>query len=365
MKNEKKRIVVMGGSFNPPTVAHFQLMQVAINVLDAWRGFFVPVSDAYLRRKMRGCHPPVVLSPEVRVRMLWAMCTDDRMRVCEKEIGTVEARTMPTLVELQAEYPDAELYFLLGSDKLELLRLLTRKWGFLDLFKVALFARDEESIADVLAADDVLSPHLHRIVLLPQPAGTDIVSSSWVRERMLAGEPCAELLCTDVWKLFREFRPDDFPDTIERFKGDYEFLSNRFACPFVWEGLQYENAEAAFQSSRCSDERERKAFCRCAADKAAMKGREILPPAGWENERLAIMTSILSAKFQQNPPLMQRLKATGNLLLINGNSKGETFWGVDLYTWLGENNLGKILMKIRNENHEIYHRNIERNGSEA
>lgn len=113
----------MGGSFNPPTLAHYTLMREAIDALDAWRGIFVPVSDAYLKRKMRRCHPPVVLSPEMRVRMLQSMCVDSRMIVCDKEIGTVEARTMPTLMELQEEYPDAELYFLLGSDKLDLLHI--------------------------------------------------------------------------------------------------------------------------------------------------------------------------------------------------------------------------------------------------
>ena len=48
----KTKIVVMGGSFNPPTVAHFKLMKAAIDAIDASIGFFVPVSDAYLKRKM-------------------------------------------------------------------------------------------------------------------------------------------------------------------------------------------------------------------------------------------------------------------------------------------------------------------------
>ena len=49
---EGKRIVVMGGSFNPPTLAHYKLMKEAIDALNADIGFFVPVSDAYLKRKM-------------------------------------------------------------------------------------------------------------------------------------------------------------------------------------------------------------------------------------------------------------------------------------------------------------------------
>lgn len=44
-----KKIVIMGGSFNPPTLAHYMLMKYAINAINAECGYFVPVSDAYLR----------------------------------------------------------------------------------------------------------------------------------------------------------------------------------------------------------------------------------------------------------------------------------------------------------------------------
>lgn len=349
MIKERKRIVVMGGSFNPPTLAHHRLMREAIDALDAANGIFVPVSDAYLKRKMRHSHPPVVLSPEMRVRMLQSMCTDNRMIVCEKEIGTVEARTIPTLIELQKEYPDAEIYFLMGADKLELLAHLTEKRDFLKSFKVALYSRTKAGIEDILTGYEVLSQYLHRIVVLPQPEGTDAISSSRIRERMLAGESCQDMLCPGVWDLFKGFHPVDFPDMIDRFKGEYDYLSNRYACKFVWQGLRYGNAEAAFQSSKCTDETRRKVFCNCSADKAALKGKDIVPASGWENERLDIMESILTAKFEQNPCLMKRLLETGNTFLINGNSKQETFWGIDLYSWQGENNLGEILMTIRDK----------------
>lgn len=45
MKNVE-RIVVMGGSFNPPTIAHYKLMKDAMSVVKAGLGYFVPVSDA-------------------------------------------------------------------------------------------------------------------------------------------------------------------------------------------------------------------------------------------------------------------------------------------------------------------------------
>ena len=51
MQKCKQRIVVLGGSFNPPTIAHYRLMKEAVDALGADLGFFVPVSDDYLKRK--------------------------------------------------------------------------------------------------------------------------------------------------------------------------------------------------------------------------------------------------------------------------------------------------------------------------
>jgi len=349
MKKESKRIIVMGGSFNPPTLAHYRLMKEAIDALDADIGFFVPVSDAYLKRKMRHSHPPVVMPPELRVKMLQTMCTDKRMAVCEKEIGTIEPRTIPTLVALQEEYPDAEIYFLMGADKLKLLVHMTEKRDFLTMFKVVLYSRENGMIENTLKSDDVLSPYLNRIVTLPQPDGTETISSSVIRNRMLSGVSCQDMLYPGVWELFKGFTVADFPDMIDKFKGEYDFLSNRFHWRFEWQGLVYGSAEAAFQASKCADESERKIFAGCSPDKAVLKGREIVPSTDWEEARLDIMESIIRAKFEQNPILMRRLKETGNRLLINGNNKQETYWGVDLYSWQGENHLGKIIMSIRDK----------------
>ena len=309
----------MGGSFNPPTSAHYRLMKEAVDALEADVGFFVPVSDAYLKRKMRHSHPPVVLSPEMRVGMLLAMCADDsRLRVCEKEIGTIEPRTMPTLQALQEEHPEAELYFVMGADKFDLLSSLTKKRQFLDAFKVVLYSRGDNMLEQSIKDNEVLAAYMDRIVILPQPEGTEGVSSSLVRERMLRGQSGSELLCPGVWELFKDFAPSDFPDAINVFKDEYDFLANRYPCRLHWEGHAYNNVESAFMASACK-----------------------------EGERLDLMKSILMAKFEQNPTLTAKLKATGDKILINGNNKKETFWGIDLYSWEGENQLGKLLMEIR------------------
>ena len=64
------------------------------------------------------------------------------------------------------------------------------------------------------------------------------------------------------------------------------------------------------------------------------------------------MYCILWAKFTQNSYLKECLLDTGNAELIEGNTWRDTYWGV--CNGIGQNNLGKILMKLRNEFKEEY-----------
>ena len=59
------------------------------------------------------------------------------------------------------------------------------------------------------------------------------------------------------------------------------------------------------------------------------------------------MLDVVRAKFDQHPDLAQKLLATGDEELVEGNDWGDIYWGV--YKGHGKNMLGKILMRVRAE----------------
>ena len=59
------------------------------------------------------------------------------------------------------------------------------------------------------------------------------------------------------------------------------------------------------------------------------------------------MLECVRKKFQI-PELREALDNTGSELLVEGNWWKDTFWG--MCEGRGQNNLGKILMKVREEN---------------
>ena len=134
---------------------------------------------------------------------------------------------------------------------------------------------------------------------------------------------------------------------ISLFDGEFAFLSNFYDCPVVIEGLQYPNSEAAYQAMKCENKEERIQFTNIKAGKAKRLGRKVKLRSDWNDIRLDIMKQILMDKFTRNPELGEKLLATGNAELLEGNYWHDTFWGVDNKTGVGENHLGKLLMEVR------------------
>lgn len=68
----------------------------------------------------------------------------------------------------------------------------------------------------------------------------------------------------------------------------------------------------------------------------------------WDIIKLQVMEDLLRIKFS-DPSFKKLLLATENEVLQEGNWWKDYFWGVDKTTGYGQNHLGKLLMKIRNE----------------
>lgn len=130
---------------------------------------------------------------------------------------------------------------------------------------------------------------------------------------------------------------------IDSFKGKYFFLSNFYERRVICFGLAFRNTEAAFQAMKCPERM--KEFCALSASAAKALGRTVQLRPDWEQVKEDIMYGVCYAKFSQNSDLGQRLINTGEVELIEGNDWGDTTWGV--CNGVGENKLGKILMRLR------------------
>ena len=138
------------------------------------------------------------------------------------------------------------------------------------------------------------------------------------------------------------------PATIAEFQGEYRFLSNFYPAVVEFEGITYPHVEGAYQSAKTLDMNERRRIA-AIADPAEAKraGRALKYRDDWEAVKFDVMETCVRYKFTHHPELRAKLLATGNALLEEGNNWGDRIWGV--VDGVGENRLGKLLMKVRDE----------------
>jgi ribA/ribD-fused uncharacterized protein len=133
---------------------------------------------------------------------------------------------------------------------------------------------------------------------------------------------------------------------IRGFFGENRFLSNFYPSPIEVNGKKYETVEHFYQASKADNGADHE-YVRSAPSpgQAKHRGKRIPLREDWESVKISVMTDGLIAKFEQNPELGERLANTSPGHLEETNHWGDHFWGVS--GGRGDNNLGKILMFVR------------------
>lgn len=143
---------------------------------------------------------------------------------------------------------------------------------------------------------------------------------------------------------------------ITEFKGEYDFLSNFYERPIKYFDMDFRTAEHMFNALKTNDITE--AIHVMSAPTPAIakqRGQKVTLKPNWdETERFKAMRRTVGVKFLTDPELMQRLLDTGDAVLEEGNYHHDNTWG-NCYCgkWtckgIGNNNLGIILMELRDD----------------
>ncbi len=135
---------------------------------------------------------------------------------------------------------------------------------------------------------------------------------------------------------------------IESFDEEFRFLSNFYPTTVIHDGQVWSSAEHAYQAAKTNIKTQKEAIHRLPSARDAKKmGKLVDVRPDWDDVKVDIMYEIVHDKFHRNRHLGQLLLATEDAELVEGNWWGDTFWGV--CKGEGLNNLGKILMRVREE----------------
>ena|SRR6185437_7523783 len=166
--------------------------------------------------------------------------------------------------------------------------------------------------------------------------------------------------------------------TIDRFIGEYDFLSNFYFSPIIvkmeyspkcYTKMAFSTLEHAFQAKKMIDFRHVELIQSQPTPQDAKNMARRMPRVpDWDEIRIPEMTKLVDIKFplyhdiyttiQFMPQLTKQLLDTEDEELIEGNYWNDTFWG--MCNGHGKNNLGKILMARRTKLAQIMAKHRER-----
>lgn len=147
-------------------------------------------------------------------------------------------------------------------------------------------------------------------------------------------------------------------------KGEYKFLDNQSEYPIQINDKKYLTIEHYFQAMKAEKFNDNEILEKimntpsAKAVKALGKKVKNFIKEVWDSERLDIMIKGVRAKFVQHPELQKKLLETGTKQIGEADAR-DSFWGIgtsssteiskDPSKWKGQNQLGKILMILRDE----------------
>jgi ribA/ribD-fused uncharacterized protein len=147
-------------------------------------------------------------------------------------------------------------------------------------------------------------------------------------------------------------------------KGDYRAFSNMSAHPVEIDGVKYVSVEHYYQAMKATEFKDDDALKKilktktAKAVKAAGKKVENFNQATWDTKKDEIMETGVRAKFVQHPELRKQLLDTDEKQIGFADAR-DVYWGIGTSMttekvkfpskWRGQNKLGKLLMKLRDD----------------
>ena len=186
------KIGIYGGTFNPPHLGHLTSARFALEELKLDKLLFVPAALPPHKTL-----PGESASPQERWEMIYlaadSLLLPGRVEACDLEMHrTGKSYTSDTLAQLREQYPEDELWLLMGSDMFLTLPSWHEPERILSLAGAAAFARTQ---SDEGARLDAQVRYLRetygaKVQVIPLPRITE-VSSTALRDLLAAGDASA------------------------------------------------------------------------------------------------------------------------------------------------------------------------------
>lgn len=180
----------------------------------------------------------------------------------------------------------------------------------------------------------------------------------------------------NVFFFYVHYNDEHRKEPILKFRQEFGYLSNFNVLKnkIHYLGYNYISVEAGYMAQKCDDIAWKK-YCSTISPHGNAQGEmkkaayKVDLVKDFRDKQLKIMLDLLRLKFRNNPELANKLVATYPRMIMEGNVWNDRYWGATIskrdssnnveleklykefpqYFYVGENYLGRLLMKVRDE----------------
>ena len=187
---EKRRIGIIGGTFNPIHYAHLFVAECAREQFKLDRVIFIPSGESYFKRGQD------IPSGEIRYQLVKKATEDNPFfKVSRIEIDRPgDTYTIETLEQLSEMYPGDELYFIVGADTLNQIDKWVRYEDVLRACTILAAVRDDTDEENLQNRINELTKMVPEAKIESIRMGRIEISSTMIRERVKADKSIKYLL---------------------------------------------------------------------------------------------------------------------------------------------------------------------------
>ncbi len=190
----KNKIVIFGGSFNPPLNSHFSIAQQVLNDCEEVEKIvFVPVNLIYSKKGL--------IANEDRMEMLRLVIEkNDGFSLSDIDMHSDHSLYMIEILKaMQEEYPDKEICFLVGSDNYKELSHWRNAEELLSTYPVFVMERGKDEAKQIMEQDEILKRYQNNLIVLHEGIRSNY-SSTYVRHQLRVGKSVRYLLPEEVYE---------------------------------------------------------------------------------------------------------------------------------------------------------------------
>ena len=215
------KIVVLTGSFNPVTKAHFEVLSKAVEYLNADKGLFVATNDQYLTKKTvvdAKTRTKFFLSEDIRKEMLESLNKENnKLFFGGFELGGASPATDKTLRKILRENKGGEIYYLCGADKIKNIPHWSNFNNLIKDMYICVFVRKDINVDYIINNNPEWIPHKDHVIILETNDDIKYVSSTLIRTNYFNGKDYKYLMNDGPYNILSKIDPNSFKEITEEY----------------------------------------------------------------------------------------------------------------------------------------------------